>query len=302
MPQTGGAQHEALRHAVEADDYAGVASSDRLGALEGREALDQHVGRGGEHVEELEPDGRRARHAELLRGERAPERSVVDVDEGREHAGPPPRGNPRRGRGHVHVHSVVARGDDQEVGAVAAGVAENRGICGVRGHNADAALATAGDGRVRRVLLDRDHVETGIVEGPGEAEADRPETGHDHMPAKEEPEPHELRLLPREGEEPLDRRVAGDDRPEDARYLQLRGDLPTHDAPEAEQGERPVEGVEDRLARVPDMRPVEADRPEDHNDDRECDDHERARLPPQRPQLEPLGMHPAAPRSSAVEN
>src|SRR5207302_1260005 len=113
------------------------------------------------------------------------------------------------------------------------------------------------------VLLNCDHVETDVVEGPGEAEADRPETGHDHVPAEEEPEPHELCLLPREGEEPLDRRVARDDRPEDARYLQLRGNLPADDAPEAEQGERPVEGVEDRLARVPDMRLVEADRPED---------------------------------------
>ena len=274
------------RHAVDArHEHVRPARRPAAGG-ERRVAVEQRPRAQGEEVEELEAVGRRLGPDRRGR-EHRPQPGVLEVDERGEDAAVALAREPLGGCGDVDVRPVLG-GDRDEMGRAAGLRApQHLGVGRVAREHGDAALAQAGDPRVGLVAVDEDHPAARIVQRGRDAEALVAQPDHDDVVAGEEADRQQPGLLAEQRQEGGEGGVAEDQGAEQPCDLELPRHRGLDGAGQAEQADRPVEGVERAEVRVVAVRLVElevADRAEDDHREARDDHRHGAGVAPERAQ------------------
>src|SRR5436309_1039021 len=189
----------------------------------------------------------------------------------------------------VHVRSILAASDDEQVGPMNDGFAQHPCICGVPPDHTDAALAAPRDGGVGMVVLDGHHAEPLIVEGFGQAKARKTEPRYDHVIAQHQSKSKQLNLLACERKEGANHGVSGSDGPQKPSDLKFPWDVAIHGASEPKELRGPIEGVpEVEMAVIRLLIVEEAPGPEHHHcQAQEHDDYRSC--------ISPYGHNPRSP-------
>jgi hypothetical protein len=249
-----------------------------------------------EQVEQFNSKPRFAFDPEAVGTQDVPQRAVVELHEGGENLAPPAGKELNRYGQDVEVAVVLAGRHHQQPGLPHARRPHHRSVRRAPDNHRDPAVARVADLLAVGLRLDGDDLVSRLLQRLGQDGTDGAEAGHDDVVAPRQPQPHQPRVLTGQGEEALQHRVAGQDRPQRARDLELPV-VPI-------EGQQERAGNELRHAAVNRFRPriaqlAVADKAADENGPPRREQDERPHSPPHRTQPGSPVPSPAAAQRAA---